>query len=261
MLAKIDLFVNNMTAWNWGVTDPDVCCSDGKSPSFMLHTLSQQGGHLPPGTMTWNMAALGTVNASLFEWLRGYFPKPNSSNLTKPRGSVARTCTSSRECSNAGRCAAGTCVCVTGFTGDHCQVLSMESYKCGNGGLCLGNGSTTWGGSVVLGDDSSHHMFAAMMTANKTLQAWLTNSVVLHAVAPAGSPGGPYEAADVALAPRPVPNFDSIMIHNPDAHRAPDGTFLIFYDGSSAPPPNQTYDSPDITGKSDKYTFLPARNK
>lgn len=80
VLAKIDLFVKNMTAWNWGVTDPDVCCSDGKSPSYMLHTLSQQGGKLPPGTTTWNMAALGTVNASLFEWLRGYFPKHNPAN-------------------------------------------------------------------------------------------------------------------------------------------------------------------------------------
>jgi hypothetical protein len=70
----VSLFLENMTAWNWGVTDPDVCCSDGKAPSYMLHTLSQQGGVLPNGTKTWNMAALGTVNASLFEWLRGYFP-------------------------------------------------------------------------------------------------------------------------------------------------------------------------------------------
>jgi hypothetical protein len=37
----------------------------------------------------------------------------------------------------------------------------------------------------------------------------------------------------VALAPRPEPAFDSIMLHNPDAKRAPDGTYLIFYDGSS----------------------------
>ena len=70
----IDKFMANMAAWNWGVTDPDVCCNDGKAPSYMLHTLSQQGGSVPPGTKTWNMAALGTVNASLYEWLRGYLP-------------------------------------------------------------------------------------------------------------------------------------------------------------------------------------------
>ena len=73
-LAVVRSFVRNMTAWNWGVTDPDVCCSDGKAPSYMLHTLSQQGGSLPPGTKTFNMAALGTVNVSLFEWLESYFP-------------------------------------------------------------------------------------------------------------------------------------------------------------------------------------------
>lgn len=56
-----------------GVTDPDVCCNDGRAPSFMLHTLSQQGGKLAPGTRPWNMAAMNTVNASLFEWLRTYF--------------------------------------------------------------------------------------------------------------------------------------------------------------------------------------------
>ena len=73
-LAVVRSFVRNMTAWNWGVTDPDVCCSDGKAPSYMLHTLSQQGGSVPPGTKTFNMAALGTVNVSLFEWLESYFP-------------------------------------------------------------------------------------------------------------------------------------------------------------------------------------------
>jgi len=68
------LFVANMTKWNWGVTDPDVCCSDGKSPSYMLHTLSHQGGPLPPGTKSLNMAAMNTIDMPLFEWFRSYFP-------------------------------------------------------------------------------------------------------------------------------------------------------------------------------------------
>lgn len=77
-LSVINQFMANMTEWNWGVTDPDVCCNDGKAPSYMLHTLSQQGGTLPPGTKTFNMAAMGLVNASLFEWFRGYFPSSSS---------------------------------------------------------------------------------------------------------------------------------------------------------------------------------------
>jgi hypothetical protein len=30
---------------------------------------------VPPGKKTWNMAAMGTVNASLYQWFRGYFPE------------------------------------------------------------------------------------------------------------------------------------------------------------------------------------------
>ena len=149
-------------------------------------------------------------------------------------GAAASGCNTTLDCNMAGDCVAGRCACDVGFYGLACEALAMQSYKCGVGGLCLTNGTTTWGGSVVTADDGSHHMYAAMMTGNATLQKWLTNSVVLHAVAPAGSPQGPYEPAGVALAPRAPPAFDSLMLHNPDAKRAPDGTYLIFYDGDSA---------------------------
>jgi hypothetical protein len=151
---------------------------------------------------------------------------------------TAAACAGPQDCNMAGKCVGQKCTCITGFGGSSCQLLQAEAYHCGGGGLCLANGSATWGGSVVQADDGSFHMFAAMMTENKTLQAWLTNSVVLHAVAPAGKPQGPYAPADTALPPRAVPHFDSAMIHNPDAQRAPDGTFVIFYDGSSAQPPD-----------------------
>jgi hypothetical protein len=85
---------------------------------------------------------------------------------------------------NQGQCVNGTCLCNQGYMGQSCQALLMEAYECGKGGLCLSNGSTTWGGSVVQAGDGSWHMYAAMMTGNATLQKWLTNSVVLHAVAP-----------------------------------------------------------------------------
>jgi hypothetical protein len=60
---------------------------------------------------------------------------------------------------------------VSSYNGSTCDALKMESYACGTGGLCLSNGTATWGGSVVQADDGSWHMFAAMMTENKTLQA------------------------------------------------------------------------------------------
>ena len=163
-------------------------------------------------------------------------------------GAAAPACGHPRDCNMAGNCVAGACVCAAGFVGDSCQELRMEAYRCGSGGLCLSNGTTTWGGSIVEADDGSYHMFAAMMTANQTLQSWLTNSVVLHATAPSGRPQGPYTPAGVALAPRSEQHFDSVMIHNPDAQRAPDGTYLIFYDGSSAPPPSSTPGTDTGTG-------------
>ena len=51
------------------------------------------------------------------------------------------------------------CKCVTGYGGSNCDQLAMVAYKCDYGGLCLRNGSTTWGGSVVEADDGSWHMY------------------------------------------------------------------------------------------------------
>ena len=149
-------------------------------------------------------------------------------------------CKTVEDCHRAGFCntTTGECKCAKGFGGDTCEGLQMESFACGDGGLCLANGSTTWGGSVVQADDGSFHMYAAMMVDNLTLTDWLTASVVLHAVSQTGA-AGPYIASDIALAPRPEPFFDSVMIHNPDAKRTRDGKYVIFYDGSSKPPSGQ----------------------
>jgi hypothetical protein len=78
----VQAYFDNISAWNYGVTDPDICCSDGYAPSYMIHTLSQQGGpKLPPGTHPGNMMALGVANATLFDWLRSYFPPPRTETL------------------------------------------------------------------------------------------------------------------------------------------------------------------------------------
>jgi len=66
-------FLANMTKWNYGVTDPDFCCSDGKAPSYMLHTVSQQGRPQGVGGKTTTFAAMDTFNGTLNQWLRSYF--------------------------------------------------------------------------------------------------------------------------------------------------------------------------------------------
>jgi hypothetical protein len=122
---------------------------------------------------------------------------------------AAPSCTTSVDCNYAGQCVNGTCLCNQGYTGQSCQSLLMEAYECGKGGLCLSNGSTTWGGSVVQADDGSWHMYAAMMTGNATLKKWLTNSVVLHAVAPGAT------AAISVSPPPPTPLTPPLTCCNP----------------------------------------------
>ena len=67
--TNIAAYLANITRWNYGVTDPDFCCSDGKAPSYMLHTASQQGKphDAPPGRTT-EFAALARFNGTLNEW-------------------------------------------------------------------------------------------------------------------------------------------------------------------------------------------------
>jgi hypothetical protein len=72
--AKIDAFLANITSWNFGFTDPDFCCTDGLAPSFMLHTLSQQGAPHNLTGKVYNFAGMETYNGTLNQWLRSYFP-------------------------------------------------------------------------------------------------------------------------------------------------------------------------------------------
>jgi hypothetical protein len=85
--AEIDAFVGNISAWNYGFTDPDFCCSDGKSPSYLLHTVSQQGMFHNLSGKAYNFAGIETYNGTLNQWLRSYFPstppKPPSNPLAK----------------------------------------------------------------------------------------------------------------------------------------------------------------------------------
>jgi hypothetical protein len=74
--AYIDSFLSNITEWNWGHTDPDFCCADGKAPSYMLHTVSQQG--MPSNQSdrrTTQFAGMEMYNGTLNAWLRSYFLK------------------------------------------------------------------------------------------------------------------------------------------------------------------------------------------
>eukprot|EP00659_Diplonema_papillatum_P015080 gene15080-23028_t len=139
----------------------------------------------------------------------------------------------------AGTCPSGKCVCDAGWAGDSCEFLNMgRSWRCGEAALCLPDDGSemdaiaTWGGNVVKDDDGSYHMFAAMMSHDCPLKDWLTNSVVVHATS--SNMAGPFAPQDVALGPTASAGWDDLAQHNPTVARAPDGTYLLFYMGTTA---------------------------
>jgi len=144
----------------------------------------------------------------------------------------------------SGRCKAHVCACDAGWTGDHCERIKFgKSRKCGEGGLCLhgeGNGTapgagtgitSTWGGEAVRADDGTYHVYAAGFASNANLGGWLSVSRVVHGSAKAAT--GPYTFEGIALGNRSLSFWDGLTQHNPAAQRAPDGTYLLYYMGST----------------------------
>lgn len=143
---------------------------------------------------------------------------------------VVAGCTSDKDCSFAGICADGVCDCEKPFNGSSCQNLALQSHGCEQG-LCLA-GESTWGGGIERDSSSGdYHMYAALMGEDCTLDAWLTNSRVVHASTPDLDTG--FTALDIALGPlQNQSRWDSLTQHNPTVVRAPDGTWLIYYMGN-----------------------------
>ena len=75
--ATMGAFLANLSSWNYGFTDPDFCCSDGAAPSYLLHTVSQQGRPHNATGKTYQFSGMETYNGTLNEWLRSYFPADN----------------------------------------------------------------------------------------------------------------------------------------------------------------------------------------
>lgn len=209
-----------------------------RSRSLCWLKTSSAGAHRPDADCVWGSDPSAPT------------PPPSPVPCNRMAGNVG--------CNMAGVCnrASGLCACDHGWTGASCERLNFGlSYTCADGGLCLHgelNSVATWGGQAVHDPvGGKWHVFAAMFPSNKTLDSWLTNSVVVHAVA--AEPQGPYTASDVALGPRGAATdafFDSITEHNPAAHRDPvTGTWLLFYMGSKQTPKSMSGSSaPRVSG-------------
>ena len=131
-----------------------------------------------------------------------------------PKGGAP--CESDHECSLAGRCRASRCACDAAWTGANCSVLHLvpaapyHHYR-------NTSGATSWGGSVIFAE-GLWHMFVSQMAPRATLNHWKSASFIAHCIASA--PTGPYTLHSRALAG---------YGHNPSVHRAPDGTYLLYY--------------------------------
>jgi hypothetical protein len=154
------------------------------------------------------------------------------------------TCQTDYDCSLAGTCTNGQCVCQTWVTGDDCAALNLKPLKSKADfkGLVQPAGNwSRWGTRAsVVKDGDTYHMFAAggwyklmrqsasplsallvrqrEMAFECPLSVWGAKSQVLHAVSHHG-PLGPYERVGVAI---------PTEAHNPVLSRATDGTWLIW---------------------------------
>uniref|UniRef100_A0A7S4HQM8 EGF-like domain-containing protein n=1 Tax=Odontella aurita TaxID=265563 RepID=A0A7S4HQM8_9STRA len=119
----------------------------------------------------------------------------------------------------------GICICDAPWSGSDCSVMDFEPLSFPQGYGMTPN-VTTWGGNFIF-DGEAYHLYVSRMTNNCTLQAWVTNSRVDHAVSK--NIEGPYTFKDVAI---------NTWSHNPAVIALPDGGFAIFHIGGGNGDPN-----------------------
>lgn len=131
-------------------------------------------------------------------------------------------CVDDADCSYNGICGDdGVCKCHPQWMGKNCGQLHLIATD-KSAGLQSHDSHgrvSSWGGSIVRGDDGTYHMWAAEMTNNTGILVWMSNSRIRHAVSRAG-PFGPYEPQDIAF---------GLWGHEPTVARAPTGEYVLFW--------------------------------
>jgi hypothetical protein len=94
-----------------------------------------------------------------------------------------------------------------------------------------------WDPSVIRAEDGRYHMFASRWPKWLPFHpGWGLHSEIVRAVS--DTPEGPYEFQEVVLPARGAEYFDGRATHNPRILRQTDGTYLLFYMGSTNPFPD-----------------------
>eukprot|EP00756_Hemistasia_phaeocysticola_P066394 Hpha_TRINITY_DN9205_c0_g2::TRINITY_DN9205_c0_g2_i1::g.28860::m.28860 len=135
--------------------------------------------------------------------------------------SIAAHCDGELGCSLNGKCVDGRCVCEPAWEGEKCETFARlpadpaTGYQSPHDPGAEANVSS-WGGSVLKGEDGKFHMYAAEMVKGCGIEFWEPNSRVIHAVS--DTPEGPYRRVSVVANP---------FAHEPTAMRGPKGEWVV----------------------------------
>jgi len=135
--------------------------------------------------------------------------------------SQAGQCTTNEQCNYNGQCMAGKCKCTMQWKGQNCDELNLlpTSQALGYHGLGELGPLSSWGGSVLYGDDGLYHMYAAEIEGSCGMNVWLSNSLVIHATSP-----------DPTLYPFTRKGVvQEVFSHEPIAARAPTGEYVVYF--------------------------------
>merc|ERR1712224_1052545 len=130
------------------------------------------------------------------------------------------------DCSLAGECANGKCVCDGWTHGDFCEILNLNPVDSRAFGYRNASGYHSWGGASIQDPATGKwYLFVSQIKGKCPLLGyWSRLSEGVRLVS--DHPTGPW-------------TFDTVVLHefahNVKPFRAPDGTWLIYYIGNKKP--------------------------
>eukprot|EP01065_Artemidia_motanka_P032271 TRINITY_DN39295_c0_g1_i1.p1 TRINITY_DN39295_c0_g1~~TRINITY_DN39295_c0_g1_i1.p1 ORF type:complete len:479 (+),score=107.59 TRINITY_DN39295_c0_g1_i1:64-1437(+) len=202
------------------------CVSDDSCHGFAWHAPSFG----PP----W---ALGCYGLTAYRWN----PQPNAGVTSGKVGfwPAPGQCADASQCGYNGKCVDKKCRCNKGWTGTGCGQLTLQpsprdlGYQGNDGDKVV-----SWGGSVLVGDDGTYHMYAAEIVGNCGMNVWLSNSRVIHATSP-----------DPRTTPfKRVGVVHEVFAHEPIAARAPTGEYVVYFTATHPSDPLPVKGGKECTG-------------
>jgi hypothetical protein len=152
------------------------------------------------------------------KWIPAPSDEADSARLLWPCGSSPDDCSFNGECDAP----SGLCRCDAAWGGPRCSELQLLPVDAQRPGLRLtdaasGRNVSTWGAPMLLDSASgTWHAWASEMERGCGINAWVTNSHIVHATAAA--PGGPWTRREEVF-----PAF----AHEPDVVRGPRGELVM----------------------------------